>query len=135
MKSINEIQKLNRNLRKDLKRLCASYYLAIKNRWKEEKRQQVFYKISILKSKIEILDWLLNDEPEASAETALSANTRLGEVPAPLVKDQAIKEVAGGLGETPAVRQNEQEKKVCTYCGAQNSCKRSHCIKCLKWIG
>mgnify|MGYP003436440538 FL=1 len=37
--------------------------------------------------------------------------------------------------ETPAVRQNEQEKKVCTYCVAQNSCKRSHCIKCLKWIG
>ena len=76
-----------------------------------------------------------NLAPGASAETALSANTRLGEVPAPLVKDQAIKEVAGGLGETPAVRQNEQEKKVCTYCGAQNSCKRSHCIKCLKWIG
>jgi len=54
----------------------------------------------------------LNHEPEASAETALSANTMLGEVPAPLVKDQAIKEVAGGLGETPAVRQNEQTQTV-----------------------
>lgn len=76
-----------------------------------------------------------NLAPGASAETALLQTPMLGECAATLADTGTGKEVAGGLGETPAVRQNEQEKKVCTYCGAQNSCKRSHCIKCLKWIG
>lgn len=57
------------------------------------------------------LELLLNNAPGASAETALLQTPVLGEVPATLVKDETIQEVAGGLGETPAVRQNEQAKE------------------------
>ena len=71
---------------------------------------------------------LLDKDTTASAETTHCANTRLGECAAS-AETLSLKEPAGGICETPAVRQNEQTKEVCDRCGTEMY-ERGAFIKC-----
>lgn len=76
---------------------------------------------------------LLKDNTGAITETPHCANTMLSEV-SPEVDTSINSDRRGVLGETPAVKQNEQTKEVCPYCKAEIESWFKSCPECREHI-
>lgn len=84
----------------------------------QEKRDIFYGKVTAFDDTLQMVELLLKHDTRASTESAHFANTMLGECAA---NDQNSnnEQLAGALGATRRVRQNEQTKEVCKRCGAE----------------